>query len=63
MQQEGKRDRLSDIRFSYIPSHHAVSVEVVSVLADCVLHHPYPHMSVAVVEWDDGVFELMIEIL
>ncbi|KKN29350.1 hypothetical protein LCGC14_0845110, partial [marine sediment metagenome] len=55
--------RLSYVRLGHVAAHHAVGVEVVSVLAYGVLHHACPYVPVVVVYGNDVLFELAVEVL
>jgi len=54
---------LSDVCFGDIAAHHAVGVEVIGVLANCILHHPDPCMPVRVIHRDDDSLKFIVKIV
>ena len=54
---------LSDICFCDIAAHHAVGVEVIGVLANCILHHPDPCIPVRVIHRDDDSLKFIVKIV
>lgn len=41
--------RLSNISFGNIKAHHSVTVEIISVFADRILHHPDPCFLIVII--------------